>query len=99
MVSVTSSPASVLTGGADAVSIQDAVPPDGLSCGSIQHGPHHLVKGLVGVTPQRALGVLIDEATTKTWRKRAMFMCKYVVIQASSKILKSCGNTSPLTSV
>lgn len=56
----------LLTGGADAISIQDAVPPDGLSCGSIQHGPHHLVKGLVGVTPQCALGVFIDEATTKS---------------------------------
>lgn len=49
-----------LTGGADAISIQDAVPPDGLPGVSIQHGPHHLVKGLVGVTPQNALGIFIN---------------------------------------
>lgn len=59
----------VLTRRTNAVSIQDAVPPDRLPRGSIQHGTHHLVKGLVGVTAQCALSVFIDEASAKTSRE------------------------------
>lgn len=59
----------VLTRGADAISVQDAVPPDGLLGGSIQHGSHHLVKSLVGVTPQRTLSVFINKAATKSWKE------------------------------
>lgn len=43
------------------------MPPDGLPCGGVQHGTHHLVKGLVGVTPQDAFGIFIDQAPTETW--------------------------------
>lgn len=68
-VRLAGSQSNALTGGADAVSIQDAVSPDGLSCGSVQHRSHHLVKGLVGVTPQCALSVFIDEAPAKSWRE------------------------------
>lgn len=56
-----------LTRGTDPISIEDAVSPDGLSCGSVQHGPHHLVKGLVGVSPQSTLGIFVDKAPTKTF--------------------------------
>lgn len=59
----------LLTRGADAVSIKYVVTPDGLPCGSIQHGPHHLVKGLIGVTPQCALCVFVNEASTKSCRE------------------------------
>lgn len=61
-----------LTGGADTISIQDAVTPNGLPCGSVQHGPHHLVKGLVGVTPQCTLGVFIDKAPAKSWKDKSV---------------------------
>lgn len=64
-----------LTGGADTVSIQDAVTPNGLSCGSVEHGPHHLVKGLVGVTPQCTLGVFIDKAPAESWKDKVLAKC------------------------
>ena len=44
--------------------------PDGLACGGVQHGTHHLVEGLVGVTSQRALGVLVDQAPAEAWGNR-----------------------------
>lgn len=55
----------MLTRGADAVGIQDAVPPDGLAALGVQHGTHHLVKRLVGVALQSALGVLVDQTSPK----------------------------------
>lgn len=60
----------VLTGGTDAVSVQDVVPPYWFTGSSVQHGPHHLVKGLVGVTPQNALCVFVDKAATKSWEEK-----------------------------
>lgn len=54
-----------LTRRTDPIGIEDVVPPDGFSCGSVQHWTHHLVKGLVGVTSQDAFGIFIDEAPTK----------------------------------
>jgi len=57
-----------LAWGADAVGVQDVVSPDGLARGRVQHGPHHLVKRLVGVAPQCALGVLIDQAPAEPCR-------------------------------
>lgn len=39
----------LLTRGANAISVQDAVSPNGLPCFRIQHGTHDLVKGLVSV--------------------------------------------------
>lgn len=62
-----------LTRGADAVGVQDVVPPDGFPGGSIQHGPHHLVKGLVGVTPQDTLSIFIDEAAAEPWKEKSVF--------------------------
>lgn len=59
----------VLTRRADAISIKYVVTPDGLSCGSIQHGPHHLIKGLIGITPQCALWVFVNEASAKSCRE------------------------------
>lgn len=58
-----------LTRGADAVSIKDVVTPDGFPGGSVQHGPHHLVKGLIGVTPQSALCIFVNEAPPKSCRE------------------------------
>lgn len=55
-----------LTRRADPICIQDIVPPDGLSCGSVQHGTHHLVKGLIGVAAKDTFGIFIDEAPTKS---------------------------------
>ena len=55
-----------LTRGADAVSIQDVVSPDGFAGGSVQHGPQDFIKGLIGVTPQCALGIFVDEASTES---------------------------------
>lgn len=56
----------VLTGGADPISIQDVVSPNRLSCCSVKHWSHHLVKGLVGVTSQNTFGIFINQTSTKT---------------------------------
>lgn len=43
--------------------------PDGFSGSSIQHGTHHFIKSLIGVTFQCALSIFINQATPKTWNE------------------------------
>ena len=38
------------------------MPPNGLACFCVQHGTHDLVKRLVSVALQSALGILVDQA-------------------------------------
>lgn len=41
--------------------------PYGFTCGSVQHRPHHFIKGLVGVASQGALSIFVDKAPTESW--------------------------------
>ena len=43
--------------------------PDGFSGRRIQHGTHHFIKSLIGVSFQCALSIFIYQATPKTWNE------------------------------
>ena len=58
----------VVTWSTDSVGVQGLVFPDGLVGGGVQHGPHHLVKALVGVPLQGARLFPVDQTPAKTYR-------------------------------
>ena len=62
----------VVTWSTDSVSVQGLVFPDGLVGGGVQHGPHHLVKALVGVPLQGASLFPVDQTPAKTYRGGAV---------------------------
>ena len=58
----------VVTWSTDSIGVQGLVFPDGLVGGGVQHGPHDLVKALVGVPLQGASLFPVDQTPAKTYR-------------------------------
>lgn len=59
--------------------------PDGFSGSSIQHGTHHFIKSLIGVSFQCALSIFIYQATPKTWNETPSV--------SESIVIWDCGKT------
>lgn len=59
--------------------------PDGFSGSSIQHGTHHFIKSLIGVSFQCALSIFINQATPKTWNETPS--------RSESIVIRDCGKT------
>ena len=59
----------VVTWSTDSIGVQGLVFPDGLVGGGVQHGPHDLVKALVGVPLQGAGLFPVNQTPAKTYRE------------------------------